>query len=111
MAAYEIEIILNRQLADCLSIPVFITENGLADSEDVHRGWFIEETLNHVYKSISEGADIRGYFHWSLIDNFEWDKGFWPEFGLISVDRRTMKRTLRRSALIYRDIIKRGLNK
>jgi beta-glucosidase len=91
-------------------LPVYITENGLADENDQHRGWFITETLKAVYKSIEDGADVRGYFHWSLLDNFEWDKGFWPKFGLISVDRKTMKRTLRKSAYVYRDIIKRGLD-
>ncbi|HPF06955.1 MAG TPA: family 1 glycosylhydrolase [Spirochaetota bacterium] len=92
------------------NLPVYITENGLADENDLHRGWLLTETLKAVYKSIENGIDVRGYFHWSLLDNFEWDKGFWPKFGLISVDRRTMKRTLRGSADVYRNIIKRGLD-
>lgn len=91
-------------------LPVYITENGLADAEDTDRGWLISETLKCIYNSMQNGADVRGYFHWSLIDNFEWDKGFWPKFGLISVDRKTMKRSIRKSAEIYRSIIKRGLD-
>jgi len=93
-----------------LNLPVYITENGLADENDLHRGWLIKETLKEIYNAMQNGADVRGYFYWSLLDNFEWDKGFWPKFGLISVDRRTMKRTLRDSAYVYRDIIKRGLD-
>ncbi len=90
-------------------LPVYITENGLADADDRNREWFLKETLNSVYNSIQNGADVRGYFHWSLLDNFEWDKGFWPKFGLISVDRKTMKRNIRGSADIYSRIIRMGL--
>jgi beta-glucosidase/6-phospho-beta-glucosidase/beta-galactosidase len=88
--------------------PIYITENGLADCEDKYRGWYIKEVLKNVLNSIESGVDVRGYFHWSLMDNFEWDKGFWPKFGLIDVDRKTMKRNIRSSAFIYRDIIERG---
>lgn len=91
-------------------LPVYITENGLADNADTNRAWFIHETLKEIYYSINNGVDVRGYFHWSLLDNFEWDKGFWPEFGLIHVERSTMKRTIRSSAEKYSDIIKRGLD-
>lgn len=103
-----IRYILDKLKAYKLS--VYITENGLADEADAHRGWLIEETLKEIYRAMQDGADVRGYFHWSLLDNCEWDKGFRPKFGLISVDRKTMKRTLRGSADVYRDIIKRGLN-
>ncbi len=91
-------------------LPVYITENGLADADDSRRGKLIEDTLKYVYRAIQEGCDVRGYFHWSLLDNFEWDKGFWPKFGLVSVDRKTMKRTVRKSAETYTRIIKRGLD-
>jgi beta-glucosidase len=91
-------------------LPVYITENGLADNADTNRAWFIHETLKEIYYSINNGVDVRGYFHWSLLDNFEWDKGFWPEFGLIHVERSTMKRTIRSSAEKYSDIIKQGLD-
>lgn len=90
-------------------LPIYITENGLADADDKYRPWYIEETLRSLYKAIEKGADVRGYFHWSLLDNFEWDKGFWPRFGLISVDRKDMSRKIRpKSADIYRQIIKKG---
>lgn len=85
--------------------PVYITENGLADMKDNYRGWYIENILRSVHRAITEGVNVKGYFHWSLLDNFEWDKGFWPRFGLIEVDRKTLKRTVRQSARIYAEII------
>ncbi len=82
--------------------PIFITENGLADAHDQHRQWWIEETIIAMERAISEGVDLRGYFHWSLLDNFEWQDGWWPKFGLVHVDReRGMKRTPRPSALWF----------
>lgn len=86
--------------------PVYILESGLADAKDVHRAWYIKATLGYVALALSEGVDVRGYFHWSLLDNFEWDKGFWPRFGLIAVDRNTMNRSIRSSAWTYSAIIK-----
>ncbi len=91
-------------------LPVYVTESGLADADDSRRAWLIEETLKQVHKALSEGVNVRGYLHWSLLDNFEWDKGFWPRFGLISVDHATMKRTMRESAKVYKNIIQNGLN-
>ncbi len=88
----------------CHRKPIYITENGLADTTDRHRTWFIEESLKSVAQSIKEGIDIRGYFHWSLTDNFEWNKGFWPRFGLIEVDYGTLSRHPRPSAARYAEI-------
>lgn len=87
-------------------LPIYITENGLADAKDEKRGQFIKATLSWVHQAISEGVDVRGYFHWSLLDNFEWDKGFWSQFGLIEVDRTTLQRKVRLSALEYAKICK-----
>ena len=75
--------------------PIFIIENGIADARDEKRAKFIKEHLNWVHKAISEGVDVRGYFHWSLLDNFEWDKGFWPRFGLVEMDYKTIERKIR----------------
>jgi beta-glucosidase len=72
--------------------PIYITENGLADREDKHRKEFIKQHLHWTHKAIDEGADVRGYFHWSLLDNFEWDSGYDPKFGLFEVDRVTFER-------------------
>lgn len=86
--------------------PIYITENGLADAKDEKRGKFIKEHLRWVHRAINEGVDARGYFYWSLLDNFEWDKGFWPRFGLIEVDYRTLERKIRPSAEKYAKICK-----
>lgn len=86
--------------------PIYITENGLADGQDEKRIKFIKEHLAWVHKAISEGVDVRGYFYWSLLDNFEWDKGFWPRFGLVEIDYKTMERKIRPSALEYAKICK-----
>ena len=87
-------------------LPVYITENGLADAKDQKRAKFIKDHLRWVHKAISEGVDVRGYFYWSLLDNFEWDKSFWPRFGLVEVDYETMERKIRPSALEYKEICK-----
>lgn len=84
--------------------PVYITENGLADRSDKKRKKFINDHLFWVHKAISEGVNVRGYFYWSLLDNFEWSDGFWPRFGLVEVDRTTLKRTIRPSARAYAKI-------
>ncbi len=79
--------------------PIIVTENGLADARDEFRQWWLEETMIAMERALSEGVDIRGYFHWSLLDNFEWSDGWWPKFGLVAVDREHgMKRTVRESA-------------
>lgn len=88
-------------------LPLFVTENGLADEADEYRRWWIEETIVAMERAISEGVDLRGYFHWSLLDNFEWAFGWWPKFGLVAVDREHgMKRTVRPSAKWFAQRIK-----
>lgn len=85
--------------------PIFVTENGLADARDIMRTEFIRSSLHSVLRAIDSGVDVRGYLYWSLLDNFEWDKGFWPRFGLIEIDYKTLKRTVRQSAWEYKKII------
>jgi beta-glucosidase len=86
-------------------LPIYVTENGLADAPDARRGPFIARYLGEVKKAMDEGVPVRGYFYWSLLDNFEWDSGFWPRFGLIEVDYRTLARKIRPSAFAYKKII------
>ena len=82
--------------------PIMVTENGVADADDQYRQWWLQETMVAMERALSEGVDIRGYLHWSLLDNFEWAYGWWPKFGLIEVDRRNgMKRKVRKSAQWY----------
>src|SRR3989344_469233 len=77
------------------NLPIYVTESGLTDADDSRRARFIKDHLFWIHKAISEGADVKGYFYWSLLDNFEWDKGFWPRFGLVEVDYKTMERKIR----------------
>ncbi|MBI2607496.1 MAG: glycoside hydrolase family 1 protein [Candidatus Doudnabacteria bacterium] len=86
------------------SKPIYITENGLADAKDAHRYNYISEALSATKHAIDEGVDVRGYFYWSLTDNFEWHEGFWPRFGLVEIDYETQKRTVRDSAKIFKEI-------
>ncbi|MHA6630488.1 glycoside hydrolase family 1 protein [Pseudonocardia sichuanensis] len=73
--------------------PIVITENGIATADDTQRIAFTEAALSGLAAAIADGADVRGYFHWSLLDNFEWFGGYAPTFGLIAVDRSTFVRT------------------
>jgi beta-glucosidase len=81
--------------------PVLVTENGLADAADRWRGRFIVEHLRQVHRAIAAGVDVRGYLHWSLLDNFEWAEGYTKRYGLVEVDVATQARTPRPSAQAY----------
>lgn len=96
-----------ERLSEKYDKPILITENGLADSADAHRQWWITQTIIAMQKAMANGVELIGYIHWSLLDNFEWDKGTWPRFGLIKVDYRTMKRTPRASAVWFAKILKK----
>jgi len=82
-------------------LPVFILENGISTGDDGLRWEFIRAHLQAAYEAIQEGVPLIGYIYWSLIDNFEWDKGFTPRFGLIGIDYATGARTIRESARKY----------
>ena len=88
------------------NLPIYILENGLADSQDQHRQQFITEHLTMVHRAIQAGCLIRGYFHWSLLDNFEWKWGFEPRFGLYAVDYQSLERRPRPSSRTYARICK-----
>ena len=98
-------------------LPIYITENGMANNDwisldgkchDPQRIDQIDRYLMELSRAIDEGADVRGYFHWSLMDNFEWAEGYTKRFGLVYVDYATQKRTLKDSAYHYRDIVARN---
>jgi beta-glucosidase len=82
-------------------LPVFILENGICTADDRLRWEFIKQHLVKVHEAIQSGVPVIGYTYWSLMDNFEWDKGFIPRFGLIDVDYQTGIRTIRESARNY----------
>ncbi|MGH2437034.1 MAG: glycoside hydrolase family 1 protein [bacterium] len=92
------------RLAQRYGKPIFITENGLPDADDDLRAEFILAHLGETARAIRDGVDVRGYYHWSLIDNFEWADGWSMRFGLIALDLATQVRTLRPSARVYADI-------
>ena len=71
---------------------ILVTENGIATSDDNRRVEFIRRALAGVQNCIADGIPVKGYCHWSLLDNFEWQKGFSMTFGLIAVDRATQTR-------------------
>lgn len=87
--------------------PIFITESGVADREDKIRKDYIYDILKSTHKAIQDGLGVRGHFYWSIIDNFEWDRGFAMKFGLIEVDyKNNLKRKVRDSGWYYGNIAK-----
>ena len=74
-------------------VPLLVTENGIATADDADRIAFTDEALRSLAAAIADGADVRGYVHWSLLDNCEWMLGYLPTFGLVAVDRETFART------------------
>jgi beta-glucosidase len=94
-----------KLVARYTSKPIYITENGIADNSDTKRAEFIEDHLLAVNKALGEGVDIKGYYYWSLLDNFEWAWGFERRFGLYHVDFTTQKRKLREGSRRYPEII------
>jgi len=86
--------------------PVYILENGVPDRADRIRPWVIESTVKQMRELLAEGVDLRGYFHWTLADNFEWGEGWHLRFGLFELDPATQKRTPRPSAELYSRLIK-----
>jgi beta-glucosidase len=91
------------------NLPIFILENGICTDNDSLRWNFIYEHLKNIYLVMAEGVEVMGYVYWSLLDNFEWDKGFAPRFGLIEVDYNTYKRTIRESARKFSEVCKSGI--
>jgi len=79
-------------------LPVIVTENGLSNPDDSRRLEYFQRALRCVVDTLKEGIDVRGYFAWSLMDNFEWVSGYGPKFGIIAVDRETQQRTPKPSA-------------
>lgn len=99
-------------------IPLYVTENGsafydppvaLADPHpDPFRVAYLREHLKAIHRAIEQGVELRGYFAWSLLDNFEWSLGYSKRFGIIHVDLETQKRTMKQSARFYAEVIRTG---
>lgn len=86
--------------AQALNVPIYITENGLADARDAQRKAYLVHHLHAVWAAIAAGVPVKGYFHWSLLDNFEWADGFGYQFGLLDAERNW-----RPAARLYQRII------
>jgi beta-glucosidase len=80
-----------------VNVPIYITESGVATDDDSRRIEYIRHSLAGVQRCVAERIDVRGYIHWSLLDNFEWIMGYRPKFGLVAVDRATQTRTIKPS--------------
>ena len=87
-----------RHAAAIAGIPILVTENGLASTDDTRRVEYFRRALRCVVDALEAGIDVRGYFAWSAFDNFEWVSGYRPKFGIIAVDRATQARTPKPSA-------------
>ena len=97
-------------------LPLYITENGAAIYDTPHvidgrvddpiRVWYFREHIKAVHDAMEQGADVRGYFAWSLLDNYEWSLGFSKRFGIVHVNYDTQVRTPKASALFYREVIR-----
>jgi beta-glucosidase len=94
--------------------PIIVTENGCAFPDKVENGRvhdprrikFFQDYLVQVLRAKKEGMDIRGYYVWTLMDNFEWQEGYVPRFGLVHVDFETQKRTMKDSGLWFKEFLK-----
>jgi beta-glucosidase len=88
-----------------LGKPLYVTENGLPDADDDQRPRFLLTHLSQIQRALAEGVDVRGYYHWSFVDNYEWAEGWSLRFGLVAMDRETQARTPRRSARVLTEVI------
>jgi len=86
--------------------PIYITENGLPDQADTMRPSFLLTHLREIWRAVSFCFPVMGYYHWSLVDNFEWNEGWKQRFGLIEMDPETQERTMRDSGRLYQEICK-----
>jgi beta-glucosidase len=89
-------------------VPIFVTENGIATEDDTRRVEYYQRALAGLKRAIDDGVDVRGYVAWSLLDNFEWNYGYRPKFGIVAVDLETQKRTIKPSATLLGDIARRN---
>lgn len=89
---------LREAAKHCPGVPLLVTENGIATDKDDDRLNYVQGAVAGLREVLAEGIDVRGYFYWSLLDNFEWAAGYGPKFGLVQVDQTTFERTVKPSA-------------
>jgi beta-glucosidase len=88
------------------NLPIIITENGVEDADDHMRPRYIAQHIHQMWRAVNFNWPVKGYFHWSLVDNFEWERGWTQRFGLWGLDVETQKRIKRPSADFYAEICK-----
>ena len=93
-----------RYAAEVSGVPIVVTENGIGTDDDAQRVSYYREALAALARCLESGIDVRGYYAWSLLDNYEWLYGYKPRFGLVAVDRETQQRTPKRSARLLGDV-------
>ena len=94
-----------RYVSSKIKTPIMITENGIGTDDDNQRIEYLTTALQGLQNCLDDGIDIRGYFCWSLLDNFEWLFGYKPRFGLVEVNRETLDRTAKESFKFFKDVI------
>ena len=97
-----------RWAAEATGVPVVVTENGIGTDDDAQRVSYYREALSALVRCLDDGVDVRGYYAWSLLDNFEWIHGYGPRFGLVSVDRTTQVRTPKPSARLLGEVARKN---
>lgn len=95
-----------RHAAEVARTPLYVTENGIGTDDDELRISYLQASLEGVGRTIADGLDVRGYFHWSMLDNFEWAFGYRMKFGIVGVDRGTQARTAKPSAQWLSEIVR-----
>jgi beta-glucosidase len=95
-----------RHAVEVTGAPVYVTENGIGTDDDEQRVRYLRDSLAGVGRTIADGLDVRGYFHWSLMDNFEWAFGYRMRFGIVGVDRTSQERTIKPSARWLSEVIR-----
>ena len=93
------------RMLDRYKLPIYISEAGCADAKDKFRADYIRDTVVGILQALNDGADVRGFCYWSLLDNYEWSEGFDKKFGLVEVNYDTQERTIRPSAHVYKELI------
>ena len=93
-----------RQAHSVAGVPIIVTENGISTHDDARRVAYYHRALQAVVECLNDGVDVRGYYAWSAFDNYEWQLGYEPHFGLIAVDRETQERTVKPSARFLGEI-------
>lgn len=87
-----------RYAAEVAKVPIIVTENGIGTTDDAQRVRYTTDALRGLARCLDDGIDVRGYYYWSLMDNFEWALGYQPQFGLVAVDHETQERHPKPSA-------------